>query len=481
MKPEAKKRKPWIQWGAAAAAVVLITAMAIAQRGAAPPAPPAEQKTEQTAPQPAESERDVQAADETNSAEQRDETGETFLVTKAEYPAMVKITDGEEAWSQDRWERWEQRAQYELPPGALDGFLTAALPALLADTDGGNRVCSPINVYMALAMVAELSGGESRAQLLRLLDVDSIEALEERADRLWNANYRDDGKAVSILAASLWMRDDRPCLKGTVQTLRDVFHASSFRGDMNDPRYTAALRSWLNGQTGGQLQSAAENVTLDPQTVLELVTTVYFRAKWLEPFDEANTYPETFHAPDGDVACDFLHDACADFWAYRGARFTAVQQSFEGAGDIWFLLPDEGVTPEALLADPEAAAFLRSGNAEQAEWYYGRLALPKLDVVSELELSDALKALGVVDVFDAERADLSPLFEDAEGIALSHVQHAARLAMDERGVTATAFTAMGYGAGGPEYAMDFTLDRPFLFKINGDGNTPLFAGIVNRP
>ncbi len=330
-------------------------------------------------------------------------------------------------------------------------------------------------------MAAELSAGESRAQLLSLLGADSLEALEERAGTLWLTAYRDDGVAMSIPASSLWMRDDTPCLKGTVQTLRDVYRAASFRGNMSDPLYSQMLRKWLNDQTGGQLADAAEHVTLDPDTMLELLTTVYFRAKWLTPFHRENTAPAVFHAPDGDVECDFLNEEWSDFWVFRGKRFTAVQRSLEMAGDMWFLLPDEGVTPEALLSDSDALRFLCGSGDEDTEWYYGTLALPKLDVTSELELSDTLRSLGVTDVFDPQRADLSALFEDATGVALTQVQHAARLTMDEEGVTATAFTAMGYGAGAPENEMNFILDQPFLFKLSLEGGMPLFVGVVNRP
>ncbi len=403
-----------------------------------------------------------------------------FLVARAQYPEMAQYDEKNyEPWYLERAARGER---YQPDSAALSGFLTAALPRLLAGAEGENRVCSPLNLYMALAMAAETCDGESRAQLLRLLGADSLESLEARADTLWNANYCDDGTAVSILAGSLWMHNDAPCREDTARTLQNVYHASVYRGDMSDPRYTQALRDWLNEQTGGQLKNAAENVSLDAQTVLELMTTVYFRARWLSRFDAADTSPETFHAPGGDIVCDFLHDDWADYWVYRGNRFLAVQQPFENAGNMWFLLPDEGVTPEELLSDADALTFLCSGaDIDECEWYCGKLALPKLDVTSELELSDTLKALGVTDVFDAARADFSPLFESAAGVTLSEVQHAARLSMDEEGVTATAFTAMGYGAGGPQNEMDFTLDRPFLFQISFDDATPLFVGMVNHP
>ena len=56
--------------------------------------------------------------------------------------------------------------------------------------------------------------------------------------------------------------------------------------------------------------------------------------------------------------------------------------------------------------------------------------------------------------FHALRPALAPaawaLFGGAEGVALSTIRLAARLVMDEEGVTATAFTEMAWGAGGPQ-------------------------------
>ena len=56
---------------------------------------------------------------------------------------------------------------------------------------------------MALSMVAETARDNSRAQILDLLQADSIEALRERANGLWRDNYRDDGVVTAILGNSL--------------------------------------------------------------------------------------------------------------------------------------------------------------------------------------------------------------------------------------------------------------------------------------
>ena len=61
---------------------------------------------------------------------------------------------------------------------------------------------------------AEQTEGNSRAQLLALLDCPDVEMLRKRACALWNANYRDDGAVTSILAASLWLDEDVAAVAG---------------------------------------------------------------------------------------------------------------------------------------------------------------------------------------------------------------------------------------------------------------------------
>ena len=151
---------------------------------------------------------------------------------------------------------------------------------------------------------------------------------------------------------------------------------------------------------------------------------------------------------------------------------------------MWFFLPDEGVTAEALAADETVARLLRAPSGwENSKTLIVNLSVPKFDVTSQLELSVGLKMLGVEAVFDAARADFSPMTEQAGNIAVSRVQHDARVMIDEEGCTAVAYTVipMAGAAMPPKEEIDFVLDRPFFFAITGIDGAPLFAGIVNCP
>ena len=152
---------------------------------------------------------------------------------------------------------------------------------------------------------------------------------------------------------------------------------------------------------------------------------------------------------------------------------------------MWLILPDEGVTPEELLSTGEAMDFLQQ-NANEYENQKSlmiHLSVPKFDISSDLEISRQLEALGITDIFVPGTANFTPIIPENDGGYVSQVKHAARVAIDEEGVTAAAFTMIARCGAGmpPKDEMDFTLDRPFLFVIESQDGLPLFAGIVNQP
>ena len=430
-----------------------------------------------------------------------------YALAEAQYPEMVQYPKVENyrdetgEWdfdaffeAEDAWRESKNalRPGSDFSEGALDGFLSASTSQFLTGAGEENRVYSPLNTYMALAMLAETTGGNSRQQLLDLLGADSIESLRSDAAALWRGNYRDDGSVTSIMANSLWLRDGMRYSREVLDTLAKQYYASSFSGEMGSEGYNQALRDWLNEQTGGLLAGQAGELELDPDTVLALASTLYFEARWLSEFDRDCTDTDVFHAPGGDVQADFMHKAGATAY-YWGEHFSAVSLNFQNGGRTWFLLPDEGTSVDELLDSGEAMDFLLSkkwgGKDDPAVWHDQKelivhLSLPRFDVSSGLDLIEGLKALGVTDVFDPAVSDFTPLeASTGDPLYVSQAQHAARVKMDEEGCEAAAYTIIMNPTAGlpPDESVDFTLDRPFLFAITGDMDLPLFVGVVNQP
>lgn len=443
---------------------------------------------------------DQETADGTGIGEGRP-SGQTV---QAVYPEMAPYPDeslyvdaktgefDDEKFSQvyDVW--WEQkRARREQPEGYADSltpfFISSVRQFLSGDIPQGageeNRIYSPLNVYMALSMLAETTGGQSREQILSLLGAASLEDLRQQAGRIWNANYCRDGAVTSVLANSLWLNQEIPFEEKTLDALAEHYFASSYWGEMGSRELDNRLQGWLNEQTGGLLKDQAGGLHLGSETLVALASTIYFQAKWADEFSKSLTASGIFHGPQGDAACDFMHQKASRtyFW---GERFGAVYKGLENSGGMWLILPDEGVTPREVLSEDEVMGlFLGDEEWKNQKYLTVNLAMPKFDVVSNMKLEDGLTRLGVTDVFDGSRADFTPLIPSMDSVYLSQTSHAARVKVDEEGCLAAAYTVMAAAGAAmpPEEEMDFILDRPFIFVITGESGLPLFAGVVNQP
>ncbi len=409
------------------------------------------------------------------------------LLAEPEYPEMAPYPNSDSGWDYDadKYDRWRdsQRSQYNQPDGyadSLKAYFTQSINALLAD-DSQNQVCSPVNIYMALAMLAECTDGTSQQEILALLGADSMEALRTQAGHVWNAHYCDDNASTSLLANSLWLDSAFSYRKDTVKTLADSYFASVYQGDLGSQDMNLLLQKWLNDNTGGLLKTEASSVELSPDTMLSLASTIYYRAKWCSDFDENATAEAIFHAPEGDITRDFMHQTLVYGPYYYGKDYSAVRLGLEDGSAMWLILPDEGYSPQDLLKSGHALKAVLDPDSQSFTRIKVNLSVPKFDVTANRELSEALKALGIRQVF--KNGDFSPIITTEEPVWLDRVEHAARVKIDEEGVEAAAYTVMIMcgAAMPPEEEVDFVLDRPFLFVISSRDDLPLFAGVVNNP
>lgn len=422
-----------------------------------------------------------------------------LAVATAAYPEMAPYPDESEfiddetgifdgegfAVVYDAW--WEdQQARFQQTEGFTEGlsdFFAASIPVFL-DAETTNPVCSPLNIYMALSLLSETTDGTSRQQILDAMGADSQEALRTQAGQVWNAHYCSDGATSTILANSLWLDRELEYKEETLQTLVRDYYASVFQGDLGSEEMNRALGEWLNDQTGGLLEEQVQNVQLDPQTVLALASTLFYQAKWGSEFWEENNTEDLFRSPSGDRTVTYMNKQLSYGPYFWGEDFAAVSLALEDSSQMWLILPDEGKSPQDLLASGHALEMLLNHTTDykNQKRIKVNLSLPKFDVVSDLQLDSAIRQLGITDVFDPDSADFSSILSGSAAW-LNKVQHAARVKIDEEGVSAAAYTVMAVAGAAmpPEDEVDLVLDRPFLFVITSRYDLPLFAGIVNEP
>ena len=452
----------------------------------------AAESTEETTTD-ASQESSSESAEEASSA-----AGKSTTVSYlAEYPETAKKVSSEDyilesglfdndTYEQDSaaWQeiRMQQVEQADGLSESLESFYENIVSGSLSETGGGNRICSPAGLYLSFAMVAEITDGNTRAELLKVLGAEDIADVRDISARLFFSNYIDNGEMVSTLANSLWLNAEIPVSEDELKLLLENYYADVYSGDPEDGAFVESFKDWLKLRTGGMLDGEVDKLEMSSDTAVTLATTVYFRAKWQYPFDSAATESGVFHGTKGDTTEDFLYQRTMDLYFYYD-HFSAIRLPFSGGAYMWFILPDEGYTPEDIAADSQLS-FLYDEDLYESEHVSSAdiiMKIPKFDITTTTDEADVLKSLGVNDVFDMAASDFSPLFPDKKGFYLSSVQHTARVAIDEEGCTATAFTLETLmGAMAPEDTVEFTLDRPFMFAVTSPTGALLFAGNVNN-
>ena len=121
-------------------------------------------------------------------------------------------------------------------------------------------------------------------------------------------------------------------------------------------------------------------------------------------------------------------------------------------------------------------------------WIHGYI--PKFDFEYELNLMEDLEKLGVTDVFESGKANLSKISDDSS-LYIGDVKHKANIEFTQDGIKAAAATMVGgLGAGDwydyfvemPTDDIDITFDKPYMFLIRdkGTGETWI-VGTVYEP
>lgn len=411
------------------------------------------------------------------------------------YPDLPQCPAEPAGGSQAAWEQfnedydayWNAWREYRDEVPAL--YDTPELKAALADFSGkstalalsgeDNRVYSPVSLWFALAMLAETTGGETRQQVLDALGAEDLDQLRDWADILWHAIYMDDGTATTLLGNSIWLNENVTFHQDVLEALAEHYYAGSYQVTMGTDEADQALSDWVAERTKGLIGSDGDVLHTKADTLNILASTLYYKAGWRDEFMENLTEEDIFTAADGTEICvDFMHRTQdATFLRQDGYQAASLSTT---SGEMIFVLPDEGVTPADLLADPnflEEISNFEHGIFGEVQW-----SVPKFDVKSDLDLKPTIEGLGITDVFDPDVSDFTPL-TDLEPVWLDQAKQIARVKVDEKGVEAAAVTLLATdgAAALPEdptiCVMD--LDRPFLFIIR-DGSAILFVGVVEQ-
>jgi serpin B len=327
----------------------------------------------------------------------------------------------------------------------------------------GDVFFSPASVAAALGMTWSGAKGPTADQLAKALH---LSLPPERAHPALGALLATRSEGAATLAAGnrLWCAPD-DLLPAFLKQTRDAYGAEvgkvDFRADAEGARKT--INQWIEQRTRERIKDLIPPGTLTDLTRLVLTNAIYFKGTWKEQFEKGHTRTGSFHLADATkVEVPLMHGTLpARFFA--GDEVALVELPYEGDGlSMVVVVPNDGVAAleKRLTADALARWIGSARGFSEVE-----VTLPKFKIEVATDLVPPLKALGVVDLFDMNAADLSGM-NGKKDLSVSAALHKAFVEVNEEGTEAAAATAVVVATRSmPEPPPVLRADRPFLFLI----------------
>jgi len=382
-------------------------------------------------------------------------------------------------------------------PGNIKPNDSGATPQTVAEVVGGNNkfafdlysqlaknneknvFFSPWSIYTALAMTYEGARGRTAEEMESVLHLPEDDDVR-RPSFAWIHNRLNENEEYELESANaLWAQEGHSFLDSYFGIIENYYGGEIANLDFENGAEEArkAINDWVSEKTGGRIEELIEEGMLTPLTRLVLTNAIYFKGEWAKQFDEDATRPENFWVGPGRTVEVPMMSLTGEFNYTETEEFEALEMPYEG-GDLsmLILLPKTRFGLSDLEKDigPSLLNEIRGGLREQTVDVY----MPRFELRTDYELSDALKEMGMASAFSGGIADFSGM-DGTRDLFMDLVAHQAFVRVDEGGTEATAATGVVVILG---IHKTFRADHPFLFIIQQTetGNI-LFMGRVIDP
>ncbi len=344
-----------------------------------------------------------------------------------------------------------------------------------------NFCFSPVSLYLACTLLGAGTQGPAQEQLLDLLGMEDGSALKTESEQLRQQLEETYGDAIIQVADSIWAGEGYEFTDAYIQAV-EALGGGAFEAKFGTDEANRQISSWISDQTKGLLKP---QISTELGQAALLINTIYFKDAWASQFDAANNEVAPFEAPGFDVQANYMRQEIADSSYTTGNGFTAARLSFSGGSTMTFVRANDDTRLYTLFDSAQKMQDLLSLDMDLAtvDWW-----MPKFTVESSMkDLAKTMQALGVTNVFTGDDPQaFAPMLatDEGTGFRVSEIMQDTHLALDEDGVEAAAFTAIGVEKMAllPETEpVEFKLDRPFLYYVTSSDGVILFVGVMYNP
>ncbi|XP_056113368.1 corticosteroid-binding globulin-like [Rhinichthys klamathensis goyatoka] len=346
-----------------------------------------------------------------------------------------------------------------------------------------NIFFSPFSVSMVLSELSLGAGGETKQQLLSGIghnsSVFSTEEMHQMFHRLLEEIDQRTGVDIDV-GSALYVGDTFKALPEFLEKMKEFYHSEGFTVDFSVKETLDKINMYVKEKTHGKIKQAVDD--LESDTLMFLLTYIYFKGKWDMPFNRSTTRKVIFHVDaETTVPVQMMHQY-ESLRVYYDAELTSkvLCLDYNDSYSMFLAVPDSDKRDKTIknlemaISRQHIEKWRRAVQKRKVDIY-----VPKLSLKTSYSLNDILKGMGMADMF-TDKANFTGISE--ERIFISKALHKATLDIDEEGTTAAAVTTVSFRPMSYSPMQTLRFDRPFMIFITDKKNDNiLFFGKVVNP
>ncbi|MBQ8840644.1 MAG: serpin family protein [Clostridia bacterium] len=364
---------------------------------------------------------------------------------------------------------------YDLAEGSVR-FSDFALSLFKNTKSDKSSIISPLSVLCALGMLSNGAQGECKSE------IESVTGMSADELSLFLYTYVSSlpqGEKYKLsVANSIWVNEGFLANEEYLQINKDYYDADIYRAPF-DNEVLEDINSWVSKKTDNMIPKILNQIS--PDSLMYLINALAFEAEWQMIYEDNQVRDGIFTTESGEEKqMEFMYategsyieneDAIGFKKYYKNSKYAFVA-----------LLPKDNKTVDELVGALNGEGLQELLNNPKYNTTY--TSIPKFNTEYTVELKEALKKMGVSEVFDAENAQLNGIGTVEGGnLFVGNALHKAYISVAEKGTRAGAVTIMDMcGSAGPmEQPVYIYLDRPFMYMIvDTSTGIPFFIGEMN--
>ena len=351
-----------------------------------------------------------------------------------------------------------------------------------------NHFFSPTSMFIAFSALYEGARQNTAEQMEQVFGFEPDGASRLNTIYSFMSSLNRESEHFTLeMGNAIWLAEWLKLSQSYNDIVRNIYLADieivDFVGDGME-----RINGWASEKTHEKIKKVLSPGDVDGSTAMAITNAIYFKGTWVTPFPENDTAESDFWKDSSNsTRTDFMNVfGTFNYTAADGVQ--VLEMPYKGDRlSMLVILPDDrdGISR---VEDMLSADLIEQWRHE-LEPTNVNVTMPKFKMETKYDLIGPLTGLGMPDVFNAAKADLSgigkvlkPGFEGRNMYVTKALQKA-YVDVNEEGTEAAAVTVIVIGiVSVPPPPPIFTADHPFIFMIvDNESGTILFMGRMSDP